>query len=134
MGFGLVSSAPHCFLQLTSAWWIIVLVPGCCWSFPAFSACHQHGRLSRCLQWQPQQKDVRTEEQKSIVHLLGTDAIKGRSQQDAPRLKEATAAPPPAGGAAASTTKESPVLPKPVASIINLIFQVDHTYIHSRDE
>ena len=35
--FGLVSSAPHCSLQLSSAGLIVVLVPGCCRASAAFS-------------------------------------------------------------------------------------------------
>ena len=30
------SSAPHCFLQLSSVGLIVVLVPGCCWACSAF--------------------------------------------------------------------------------------------------
>ena len=38
MAFGLVSLGLHCFLQLSSAGLIDVLVPGCCWAYSAFSA------------------------------------------------------------------------------------------------
>ena len=34
---GWVSLGPHCFLQLSSAGLIMVLVPGCCWAYSAFS-------------------------------------------------------------------------------------------------
>ena len=36
MAFGLVSLGLHCFLQLSSAGLIVVLVPGCCWPDSAF--------------------------------------------------------------------------------------------------
>ena len=35
--FGLVSLGLHCFLRLTSAGLIFVLIPGCCWACSAFS-------------------------------------------------------------------------------------------------
>ena len=37
MAFGLVSLGPHGFVQLASAGLIVVLVPGCCWTYSAFS-------------------------------------------------------------------------------------------------
>ena len=37
MVFGFVSLGPHCLLQLSSAGFFVVLVPGCCWAYPAFS-------------------------------------------------------------------------------------------------
>ena len=35
--FGLVSLGLHCFLRLPSAGLIVVLIPGCCWAYSAFS-------------------------------------------------------------------------------------------------
>ena len=37
---GWVSLAPHCFLQLSSAGLIFVLVPGCCWEYSASPVLH----------------------------------------------------------------------------------------------
>ena len=37
MGFGLVSLGLHCFLRLSTAGLIVVLLPVCCWAYPAFS-------------------------------------------------------------------------------------------------
>ena len=37
MAFGLVSFGAHCFLQLSSAGLIVVLLHGCCWAYSAFS-------------------------------------------------------------------------------------------------
>ena len=36
LAFGSVSLGPHCFLPLSSAGLIVVLVPGCCWAYSAF--------------------------------------------------------------------------------------------------
>ena len=42
--FGLGSLGLHCFLRLSSAGLIVVLVPGCCWAWSAFSVLHDdHG-------------------------------------------------------------------------------------------
>ena len=38
--FGLVSLGLHCFLRMSSAGLIIVLLPGCCWACSAFSVYH----------------------------------------------------------------------------------------------
>ena len=37
VAFGMVLSGPHCFLELSSAGLIAVLVPGCCWAYSSFS-------------------------------------------------------------------------------------------------
>ena len=39
----MVSSGLHCFLRQTSAGLIVVLVPGCCWTYSAFSVQHIAG-------------------------------------------------------------------------------------------
>ena len=36
-GFDLVSLDLHCFMRLSSAGLIVVLIPGCCWASSAFS-------------------------------------------------------------------------------------------------
>ena len=51
----LVSLGPHCFLQVSSAGSIVVLIPGCCWACSAFSmfsqwVCrHMHHVLRVCM-------------------------------------------------------------------------------------
>ena len=44
--FDLVSLGLHCFLRLSSAGLLVVLIPGCCWAYSAFcntrSCAHEH--------------------------------------------------------------------------------------------
>ena len=49
MALGLVSLGSHCFLQLSSAVSVVLLVPGCCWPCSAFCVTLQlvHG-LPQC--------------------------------------------------------------------------------------
>ena len=42
---GMVSSGLHCFLRWSFAGSIVVLVPGCCWTYSAFSVQHIAGRV-----------------------------------------------------------------------------------------
>ena len=38
--FGFTSLGLHYFLRLSSAGLLVVLVPGCCWAYSAFSVYH----------------------------------------------------------------------------------------------
>ena len=38
--FGLISLGLHCFVRLSSAGLIVVLIPGCCWADSALSVYH----------------------------------------------------------------------------------------------